>query len=216
MSETFFDLVSFAAIHHLEVGDYAPLREQYRLDVWTAVQDFLYTEEGAKITRFRNAFKRAVLNAFFPAFEQGYQDGGSELPIEPDDSDWINAQQDAEFGYIDKLFQDLKALKKQSLVEGIGILEGVADARAAGYAKGLDGIYNQGRVRGAKNRMLTFGGEDGQESCSTCQRMKGQRHKASWWVKHGLVPGRGNDAFECGGWNCRHFLFDDAGDVFTV
>lgn len=200
----------------LEVGDYAPIRRDYRYAVYAAVGDFLFTEEGAKITRFRNAFKRAVLNAFFPAFEQGIQDGGGALPLEPDDYDWVMAQQDTEFGYIDQLFQDLKALKKQSIEEGIGILDGVADARADGYANGLDAIYNQGRVRGAKNRMLTLGGEDGADSCETCQNLKGKRHRASWWVSHGLVPGRGNRNYKCGGFNCFHFLFDDAGDVFTL
>jgi len=218
MSDILKELSHSAARAQLEIGNYAPIRTQYRNAVYAAVGDFLFTEEGARITRFRNAFKKAVVEAFVPAFEQGMEDGGGEPLARGDDLDWVNAQVDAEFGHIDGLFQDLKALKKQSIEDGISILDGVADARADGYARGLDAIYNQGRVRGAGNRILTFGGPDGSESCPDCQRMKGQRHRAAWWVGHGLVPARGNPNYQCGTWppNCQHFLFDDAGDVFTV
>jgi hypothetical protein len=218
MSDILRELSTSAARVHLSIGDYEPKRTKYRNAVYAAVNDFLFTEEGARITRFRNAFKTAVVDAFVPAFEQGIEDGGGEPPAQGDDLEWINAQVQSEFGYIDAVFQDLKALKKQSIEDGIEILNGVADARANGYARGLDAIYNQGRVRGAKNRMLTFGGDDGLESCPDCQRMKGQRHRASWWVRHGLVPARGNQNYACGTWPpyCQHFLYDDAGDLFTL
>lgn len=195
----------------LEIGGYGSIRQQYKASVAAAITEYLYTE-GVKVTRFRNAMKLAIVEAFFPAFETGYEDGGGELPIEADDVDYVNGRVDGEFGFVDDLFNQLKALKK----EGPDAFMGEAEARAEGYARTLDGIYNAGRVRGAKNRMLTFGGFDGVESCQTCKRLTGQRHRASWWVNRGLVPYRGNANFECGNWQCEHFLFDDAGEVFTL
>jgi len=38
-------------------------------------------------------------------------------------------------------------------------------------------------------------------------RLKGKRHRRSWFIEHGLVPGQpGNQNFECQGFNCRHVL----------
>jgi len=118
--------------------------------------------------------------------------------------------------FVEELFQRLKDLKKQVAEEGAGILSGVANKRSEGYARALDGVYSEGKIRGAKNIMLTFGGPDGNESCKTCQKLKGKRHRASWWKNHGLTIYRGNDNYECGCWQCEHFLFDDKGNVYTL
>ena len=116
---------------------------------------------------------------------------------------------------MDMLFQQLKELKALAKIDGYQILEGVAEQRAEGYARTLDGIYSEGKIRGAKNKMLTFGGDDGEESCKTCQKYKGQRHRASWWVKRDLIIYRGNMNYECGCWQCQHYFFDDSGNVYT-
>ena len=166
---TVFDL----ALAQLAIGDYAPIRYEYKATIEGLVRQYLY-EDGVKITSFKSAFKRAVQEGFYPAFEQGLIDGGSEPPAVEDDLDWINAKAAAEWGYVDMLFQQLKELKAEAKTEGYQILEGVAEARAEGYARTLDGIYSEGKIRGAKNKMLTFGGDDGEESCKTCQKYKGQ------------------------------------------
>ena len=207
---TVFDL----AVAQLAIGDYAPIRYEYKATIEGLVRQYLY-EDGVKVTTFRNAFKRAVQEGFYPAFEQGLTDGGSEPPAQEDDLAWINAKAAAEWGFVDMLFQQLKELKAEAKVEGYAILEGVAEARAEGYARTLDGIYSEGKIRGAKNKMLTFFGDDGEESCKTCQKLKGQRHRASWWVKRDLVIYRGNSNYECGCWQCQHGFHDDQGNVYT-
>ena len=207
---TVFDL----AVAQLAIGDYAPIRFEYKATIEGLVRQYLY-EDGVRITAFKSAFKRAVQEGFYPAFEQGLTDGGSEPPAVEDDLDWINAKAAAEWGFVDMLFQQLKELKALAKVDGYQILEGVAEARAEGYARTLDGIYSEGKIRGAKNKMLTFGGDDGEESCKTCQKYKGQRHRASWWVKRDLIIYRGNANYECGCWQCQHYFFDDSGNVYT-
>jgi hypothetical protein len=54
--------------------------------------------------------------------------------------------------------------------------------------------------------MYEFTGEDGAESCSDCQRLKGQRHRMKDWTRKGLRPRVDTSAFECGGWMCQHVL----------
>jgi hypothetical protein len=207
-------IAAAAAAVELSIGDYAPIRSAYKIECAGYITEYLYSD-SVRITRFRNLFKKAILAAFYPAFEQGLIDGGGAAPAEGEDLEWINARVEREFGFVDELFYQLRDLKKEAKDEGAGILAGVSEARSEGYARTLDGIYSAGKVRGAANKMLTLGGPDGKESCGTCQRLKGQRHKASWWKNHGLLIYRGNDNYECGCWECQHYLYDDKGQVYT-
>ena len=204
-----------AAVAELSVGDYAPTRNAYQMEVGGYINEYLYTDK-ARVTKYVSGVKRAIVNAFYPAFEQGLLDGGGTAPAQGDDLEWINSKVEAEFGFVEELFQRLKDLKKQVAEEGPGILSGVANKRSEGYARALDGVYSEGKIRGAKNIMLTFGGPDGNESCKTCQKLKGKRHRASWWKNHGLTIYRGNANYDCGCWQCEHFLFDDKGNVYTL
>jgi hypothetical protein len=214
-SQSHATLARAAAFVSLSIGAYASIRNQYAIEVEASIQEYLFDPPDARITKFRNQMKQAIVGAFVPAFEMGLEDGGGDAFAEGEDLAWINAKVEAEFKFVDVLFEQLKALKKQSAEDGLSILEGVAVNRADGYARTLDGIYSHGKLSGAKNKMLTFGGDDGFESCATCRRLKGQRHKASWWKARDLMPYRGNSNLECGGWQCQHFLFDDQGNIFS-
>lgn len=214
-SATVFDLAMRLQTYRLSLADYAPIRAAYSWDIQSILYEYLSTD-GVKLTRFRNQMKRAITESFYDAFAQGWLDGdGGQFPDEADQDalDWLGAAQTAEYGYVDQLFYRLRDLKK----EGAEAWANEPAERAEGYAKTLDGVYKEAKMRAAKNKMLTFGGNDGAESCKTCRALKGKRHKASWWVKRGLVPGQpGNRAFECGGWNCEHYLYDDTGNLFVA
>jgi hypothetical protein len=96
---------------------------------------------------------------------------------------------------------------------------GIANQKADNYSVTLESVYNEAKTRGGKNIMLTFGGKDGHAPdfpCPTCRRLKGQRHRAKWFVTRGLIPHPGNTNYECGCWACQHYLYDDNGKVFTV
>jgi hypothetical protein len=212
---TVFDMLSSLVAARLAVGDYAPIRAAYRSEIWGCVEEYL-TTEGARVTKYRNQFMQAVSYAFDQAAKQGWADGGGGTwPKDADKEDlaWETERLNEELGHVEKLFQTLKELK----ADGPDSYEGESDKRADGYARTLDAIYSEAKIRAAKNTMLTFGGEDGQESCKTCQKWKAKRHKASFWLKRGLIPGQpGNVNFECGGWQCMHILYDDQGKVFTI
>lgn len=203
------------AAAEFDLNDYAPIRQAYEMTVAGVITEYLYTDK-ARITGFKGQIKREMIESFTLAFDQGYADGGGDpQEKERDDDAWLTAKMNAEIGYIDQLFQQLKELKDEAK-EDPTVLDGEAQRRAEGYARTLDGVYSEGKVRGGKNVMLTFGGEDGDENCNTCKKLKGKRHRAKWWVKRGLTIFRGNQNYECGCWQCWHFLFDDTGKVWTL
>lgn len=205
------DIETANQILELALGDYAGIRQEYRMRVYSSILDYL-RQDNVPVTKFRNVMKRAIADNFIAAGELGYTDGGGELPEPEDFMSWIGARQEEEFGYTNSLYSNLKGLKKEEDFDPFA----EASTRAEGYAKTLDGIYNEAKIRGAKNKMLTFGGTDGEHTCSTCQRLQGARHRASWWINHDLVPGPVNKNYECGGFRCQHYLYDDDGKLFTI
>ncbi len=189
-------------------GDYTSIRAEMSGEIHDAVYDYL-TGSG-NITTYRAAMALAISQAYVETADAAYQEGGGELPLDDDTAAWARAELDAQLAYVDQLFENLRELRKEGDVNAAA----EALARANGYASSLDQLYSEALTRGAKNKMLTFVGSDGKESCKDCKRMKGERHRASWWIEHDMVPG--SSAYECGGWNCEHYLEDDNGERFTI
>lgn len=204
-------------IAELSVGEYAPLRSAYKTEVGGALLEYLLTEKVA-ITKYKNAYKRAIADYFDAAFNQGYADGGGDpSDIDPDAQAWLAAKINSEIGFVDLLFQQAKQLKSDPETT-VADYQAEAERRAEGYAKTLDGVYNEAKLRGSRDVLAEFGGEDGAESCPECQKYQGQRHKLSWWIKRGLIPGQpGNGNYSCHGYSCQHFLFNaKTGELLTI
>lgn len=72
--------------------------------------------------------------------------------------------------------------------------------------KSLQGAYMIGLQSADANGMYEFTGDDGEESCPDCKRMKGQVHRLKDYRKRKLRPGVDTDNFECGGFQCEHRL----------
>lgn len=203
-----------AAIAIQAAGDYSSIRTKYSESIAAAVSNYL---GGGNLVGSRGAFKRATATAFVDGFETGYvETAGGEYDPEKEDSAWLASRLDQELAYVDALFVQLKEMRKDKenpLTDAD--ISAYAAAKATMYCRTLDAIYSQGKLRGAKNVMLTFDGEDGQESCPECQQYKGQRHRAKWWVSRDLVPGPGNENYSCNGYNCKHYLKDDKGNMWA-
>jgi len=194
-------------------ASYDQIRNNYIDDLAGAMNEYL--NGSGSITRPRNMARRAILTAFDLAFYTGYVDGGGSVSeMLPEDRDWFLARTEQEIGFVDMLFQNLKAARAEAEDTGES-LDSVVSRHASGYARTLDAVYSEGKLRGSRNIMLALDGPDGQESCKTCQRLKGKRHSARWWIDRGLVPEQGNANYDCGGWQCQHRLFDDQGDQYT-
>lgn len=209
---------SFADVVMLALGDYAGIRQEYRARLYAEIADFLAGGANQQRTK-ANAAKRAVNEAFTAAGDLGYVDGGGTLPLEGDDLKWLNVRTSAELANIDALFSQLNDTRKDpEFVKSEA--SDIAETRADGYMATLDSIYNEAKVRGAGNLMLAFGGQDGHTKgfpCKTCAKCKKEPfHRASWWIKRGLIPYPGNENFPCRCFQCKHFMYTKSGDLFTI
>lgn len=78
-------------------------------------------------------------------------------------------------------------------------------------AKGLDGIYNAGRLMGAGNKLQKWIYGDTRKHCDTCSAAAGQVHRAKSWLSKGIVPK--GDKLLCNGFRCDCRLEDTADPV---
>lgn len=191
-----------------QATSYEPIRQEMWAAVYDAVDGFL--SSNGQVRTYKDVLVTAISKAYIETADIAFVDGGGSLPLDEDTASFARSLLDAQLGYVDSLFETLKQLRKEEDVDAIH----EAFSRANGYANSLDAFYNSIKTMGAGNKMLTFTGDDGKESCSDCQKYKGQRHRASWWVSHDAVPPNRN--FECGGYNCEHLLVDDNGQEFTI
>lgn len=195
--------------------NYASIRYVYASDIGVIMSDYLRTD-GARVTSYRNRFTRAIIQAFFPAFEAGVASSGGELPLDTqsDAWRWINDRINQEIAFDIGLFDHLRDdIKKGS---GPDSFEGEIAARAENYAKTLDGVYSQGLAMGSKDVRVCLGGSDGDESCETCQRLKGKWKLLSEVIAQGLLIQPGNENYICKGYNCQHYWWDQFGKIYTA
>lgn len=168
--------------------------------------------EGGPIAASRNAFKRAMIQAFGDAFDAGWIDGGGTLPVDDDALEWIGARMNEEAGYIDALFQDARQRRKDKDFDWFAW----ASRKADRYTAAVTGVYNAGRMLAGNKQMLTWHLGATGEHCVTCVKLNGQRHRAEWYVKRNYIPGKAGAAMYCGGYNCQCFLTDDNGLGVTI
>ena len=199
------------------MADYGSIRQEYQMSFAGIITEYLYAKRATRST-YAEKLKRLVVNYFSYAFEAGWEDGGGDAAdIPAKDLSWLLDRKNAEYGHIDLLMYSLKEVRANIEDIPAGEWPEIIDQRTSGYIKTLDGIYSEGKVRGGDNISLTFVGPSGQESCATCQHWLGKRHRKTFWLKRGLIPGvPGNQSFECRGFNCMHFLVDDNGKRYTL
>ena len=188
--------------------DYSVIRADYETRLFDAFIG--YGSSGGRVTSFKNAAGRAIIEDFTAAFGRGYRDAGGE-EIEPEDDAWLTERTNQERDYLGGAFDAIGQLRDNET-----ITEDAIQAKVDSWLNGLDGVYAEGKLRGAKNVMLTYDGDDGAESCDECQKYKGQRHSAKWWINRDLVRRNGNDNYGCGRWkNCEHHFYTDDGEMYA-
>jgi len=191
-------------------GDLSSINKKYH-DTITRVLIAYF--EGGAVAPARASFREAMLTAFGDAYDMGWLDGGATLPIDDEDAlGWLEARLNQESSYIGMLFEQVKQLRKEANFDFFTW----ATARADGYTNTLKEVYNNARLRAMPNMMVTFDGDDGKESCETCQMLKGKRHKISWFIKNEYVPPFGSNLDCAKGGHCEHGLKDDKGDWVTI
>jgi len=196
-----------------DAGDIGAIAANYTVAFTGAVAAFLITHHNKGT--LQEDLRNAIATFFLLAFTAGYQkasQGGAD--VDPEDQAWLDMRIAAELGFTAAFVERVAATDTEGKSEAE--LNALAASLSAGYIATLYMIYNEGLLRGNRHIMLTFGGPDGLESCKDCQRLKGRRERARWWIDNNLIPGQGgNNNYECRSWNCLHFLRTDDGEPYT-
>jgi hypothetical protein len=167
--------------------------------------------EGGSIATSRNTFKRVAIQAFSDAFDLGWISAGGILPIDDDGMDWLQARLNLEMGNIDMLYQEAKELRRDKDFDYFSWLT----ARADGYTETLRFVYNSARMLVGKDMPLTWRLGNA-EHCSTCTKLNGKTHRASYYLRRNYIPGMPGSSTECRGFNCACHLEDNKGAWVTI
>ena len=181
-------------------GGYDAIRNEYFATIYDAVDGYL--SGNRPVTSFSNKAREGMSTAFMDAAYLGYEETSGETSLDEDTQKWLDSRIAQERDFIVGMFDRLKA-EWQGLDPATEAM-----ARAEGYAKTLDGIYTEAKMRGSTNITLIFVGDDGAESCPDCKKMKGKKNKIQYILDNGLIPAPGNSNYECNGYNCQHFWAD--------
>lgn len=191
-------------------GDYYPVRQELWGAVYDAVFDFLSGK--GQVNTYANPMATAIAKAYIDTADIAYQDGGGSLPLDDDTLATAKALMNEQLGYVDSMFDTLKQLRKEGDYDSIS----VAFEKAKNWSSALDGFYNTIKLAGAGNKMLTRELGNTEKHCPECIDLDGQRHRASWWISHNLVPRRPGSNTTCKGYNCDCRFRDDDGEEFTI
>jgi 2'-5' RNA ligase len=199
----------------LERGDEVPTYasgksiQTTRLEFEAAFSDMLRAVVDEQMDRRRfGTVLRALLRTFgTQAYRDGLIDGGLEDgTLDDDDQATLNQLLAEQSAYVTaiggRLFREDGRFEAQDSAKPL-----------LWWNKSVVPLYQAGRLSADKNGLYEFAGEDGAESCATCQRLKGQRHRLKDWARHNLIPPGEAPDFECGGWQCKHQLIKVTGQA---
>lgn len=138
------------------------------------------------------------------AMIDGLADGGVEVEaLDEEDArtlaGWLAEQSEFVTNFLNKAFD--------------GATFDAEDRAIMWTRKSLQAIYLEGVASADKNGLYEFYGPDGEESCSTCTTLKGQKHRLKEWIKKQFRPQVDTNNFECGGWRCEHDLRKTTGQA---
>lgn len=178
--------------------EYSATKSAFTNDIAAILQDA--ADGGINKAAFSARMRSSINTYGKAAYLDGLETGGVSAS-EYDDTDSSNVAD--LLAYNSQYVSDLA----KSIYKEDGTVIGGADFKSGLWGnKTLNDFYYAGVASADKNGLYTFTGDDGKESCGTCQKLKGQTHRMSWYVKNKQRPGVDTEEFECGGWQCQHFL----------
>ena len=147
---------------------------------------------------------RAHLQKYiFRAMDDGLEEGGVEEMDEDDQAEAV-AQVAKQSKFI------------TGLITAIYSEPGISDHEATlkpsqWFNLSIRPAYDLGRLSADRNGMYELVGDDGEKSCATCKRLRGQQHRMKDWAKKRLRPGIDSFNYECQNFNCKHKLVKTTG-----
>ena len=154
------------------------------------------------VAAFAAQMDALVTEAIRASYLEGLAEGGiDDAEMDGEDRKFIRDLAAAQRPYVDGFAAAVLAAKSEAE------LRGQIDDRILMWGKSIRAAAVAGVNSAKANEVVIFSGQMGKEDCATCHGLMGARHRRSWFADRGLVPGvPGNDNFECGGWQCEHFL----------
>lgn len=174
-----------------------------RLNFEADIEDALKAAQTGDMTsrRFDTVFRALIRRHGQAAYEDGLKAGGVEDPVTEDDLSEIAGILAEQVSYVTNLTTAV-------FEDGISDEE-IASKPELWWNMSLMPFYQAGLVSADKNGVYEFAGDDGEESCVDCQRLKGQVHRLRDWARKDYIPPTSNT--ECGGWRCEHKLVKTTG-----
>ena len=196
----------------MQGGSLLASRGRYLQIIFNNILEYMESSVGTPRTNFQNKVFNAIALHFNDVFLIGYN-AKDQRPLDAESIQWLQGRVDAEVGFARSMFANLVTIKREKDFTG-GVR--IAEQKSRSYTNTLDGIHLEGLMRGQANKMLTFSGTDGKDSCKDCKKWKEKRHSAKFWSARGIVPGQVGADLECGGHQCKHYFTDDDGNRFHV
>ena len=187
---------------------YQPIRDDYWTSIYEAVEGYLTGNKP--VTSFRNSASVAMSEAFTAAVYEAWYQVGAEPPLSDEVSAWLSERIGQERGFIVRLFDRLKS-EWQGLDPSSEAL-----ARAEGFARTLDALYSEAKLRGMKNQVVTWILGETEEHCDTCLSLAGKKHKISYLIKNNYIPGKPGAGMDCNGYRCDCKIVDKNGNEVTI
>ena len=170
-----------------------------RLDFEDALEDLVSAGRGNKVSKriFIASLRAMIAKYGYLAMVDGLVSGGVDKPDEKDSAT-----------YAGLLVSQSKYI--QSFADTL-YSEGITDAQSQQkpllwFNGSIAPFYQAGVESADSNGLYAFGGKSGIESCPTCVKLMGVRHRMRIWTKMKLRPRIDRENFECGGYQCEHLL----------
>lgn len=154
------------------------------------------------VAAFASQMDDLLATSIRASYLEGLAEGGvDESEMDKADEQAIRDMTAAQKEYVDGFAQAVMEAKSEA------DLRPQIDNRVIMWSKSIRAAAMAGVNSAKANEVVIFSGQNGKENCDTCQSLMGARHRRSWFADRGLVPGvPGNLNYDCGGWNCEHFL----------
>ncbi len=177
----------------------------YRNDLGNLVKELLRGSGRLSKAQFRHDMKGIIKDYAREGFRVAWEEGGGDVSeTESDDIALIDEWRTEQQGFVDG-FADWLRDKMSDL--------DLADSRLDAWAASFQNFLERIKLRAEGDPLLTYDGDDGQESCDECQEYKGQSHRLSWWEKRDLTKRNGNENYGCGRWEpCQHHFYNSKGE----
>lgn len=159
-----------------------------------------FTGDGSILSEVRNLVKSSVGNAYVAGLAEG---GVSFDEMDNDDAMMIVELSTEQLDFVTDFVRAVREAKTDRAMQ-----RDILDNRIALWTASIEAAGAAGLASAKKNEMVEFkvrpDADPSEESCSTCKRLLGQRHRRKWVLARGLIVKPGNPNYECGNWKCPH------------